>query len=155
MVEDCAKLRSGAEMLTGQRGHATPAPGRLGKLAAPFMQLRHADIRHQMALVRLERRFKRGSFALIIVETPARICEIEPQRDRFRIGAGCGGKMLLGRRGFSAAKSFHPKDIVGDGMIGPKAKRCFSLAHDVRPLTLLLRLYRARQMLLDCHPHGR
>ena len=117
------------------------------------MKLREPDQRHQIALIRLERRFKRFALAWIIAQLPSRLGEIEPQRSS--LGIGFRGRCKVLRRGLGIARieELHSTHVPGNRVIRIEAQ-CFveRVSGLVRP-TAPLRLGRTRQMLFDIHRH--
>jgi hypothetical protein len=66
-----------------------PGPEREGirKFAEPFMELRHADKRHEIKPVEIKRAAKAGAFALIITHFALCPCKVEPERPRAGISS--------------------------------------------------------------------
>ena len=118
------------------------------------MKLGQAHERHQIALVGLERRFKRCFFACVIAQLPPRFGEIEPQRASLGIGLRGGFEVM--RRGFwiASIQKFHAAHVLGTRVTRVEAKRFVELTPGLGAPAIPLCLRRARQMLFDIHHHS-
>jgi len=153
MIENGAQIGRGADMLRGQSDDSGPADRRVPEFAASLMKLGDPDQPHQVALVGLQRGFERRPLGRIVAAEPVHLGEVEPQRRGAWIGPRRRLEMLARGGHVVAPHRFHPEHVEGCRVVGPKPQCRLDLPRDVARPALLLRLHRARQVLLGGHAH--
>jgi hypothetical protein len=86
VFEDRVELGRRIRVLTGELRDAGPTHHCVAKLAAAFVQLAKANQRHEIALIRLERRFERRALGMVIAGKTVSLGKIEPQRRSGGVG---------------------------------------------------------------------
>ena len=106
-----------------------------------------------MSLVGLERRFKRGTFGVLIALEPMRLRKIEPQSGGARVSLRRRLEMMLCFDEVAAVERFDAEHIMGSGIVTTEAQCGFGLTNHVGTAPLLLRLNRQCEMLLYRRRH--
>ncbi len=138
------QLRRNFRQDRGQRQHLPPAVRRRLALIHALLELGHAQLRHEIALVDVDRSLQRVAFSLRIAQAALRRGGIEPQCRFARVGRGSRPEMAARLRKILLPQRDHAQHIERLRLARVQSQR---IAQERRRIVIAAALPRRRRLL--------